>query len=302
MSARTAGSIVSSCPARAALAGNPSDGYGGAVVAVPVDDLTAVASVEPADDFRIVGGLGTALERLLRATAASFAEHTGTAPPAVALSATTTIPRSVGLAGSSALIVATLRALSACCGHAFEPIELAELALRTERTRLGVEAGLQDRLVQAVGRPLAMTFDPVGFDVLDPPADLPLFVAWRASEAQTSDVVHRSLRRRFDAGDEHVRASMAGLAEQGHRAASAVRAGDLNELGAAMSRTFEIRSMMIDIDATTAELVRTSVRAGAVANSAGSGGSIVGLARDDAHVTRVESAFVSIGAEFRALV
>lgn len=300
MSARTAGSIVSSCPARAALAGNPSDGYGGAVVAFPVDGLTAVVSVEPGEDFRLAVS-DPDLDRLLRATVNGFAAHTDTPRPSVTVSATTTIPRSVGLAGSSALIMATLRALAALSGHSFDPIELAQLALRIEQERLGVAAGLQDRLVQAVGRPLAMTFDPVGFDVLDAPGELPLFIAWRPAAARPSDIVHRSLRRRFDAGDEHVRASMAGLASQARRAADAIRSGDRHELGAAMSRTFEIRSMMVDVDTATVELVRTSVRAGAVANSAGSGGSIVGLARDLEHLERVEAAFRSVDAEFLAI-
>ena len=45
----TGRSVVATCTARAALAGNPSDGYGGAVLAVPVPDLFAtVATSESA--------------------------------------------------------------------------------------------------------------------------------------------------------------------------------------------------------------------------------------------------------------
>ncbi len=63
----TGRSIVTTCPARAALAGNPSDGYGGAVVAVPVPDLAAFASTEPADRFSIRAG-DPELDRLARST------------------------------------------------------------------------------------------------------------------------------------------------------------------------------------------------------------------------------------------
>lgn len=289
----TGRSIVSTCPARAALAGNPSDGYGGAVVAVPIPDLAAFASIEPADRFSIRAA-DADLERLLSATARSFADAVGR-PTDVVLSATTTIPRSVGLAGSSALIVCALRVLAATIDHRFEPIELAQLALSVERDRLGIAAGLHDRLVQSVGQLVSMQFDPVAYQRLDPPTDLPLFVAWSESASQTSDTVHRSLRRRYDVGDPHVVTSLRGLAEQADRAAQAITSGDLHRLGEAMNRTFEIRSMMMDVDITTRAMVRIAVRNGAAANSAGSGGSIVGLARDRDHLVELRAAFVGHG-------
>ena len=260
-------SIVTTCPARAALAGNPSDGYGGAVVAIPVPDLAAFASTEPADRFSI-RATDDDLDRLLSATARAFADTVGR-PGDVTLSATTTIPRSVGLAGSSALIICALRALGGTIDHRFEPIELAHLALSVERDRLGLTAGLQDRLVQAV--------------------------AWAKAASQAGDTADRSLRRRYDVGDPHVITSLRGLAEQAERAATSIATGDLERLGHAMNRTFEIRSMMIDVDVTTRAMVRIAVRHGAAANSAGSGGSIVGLARDRDHLAELETAFAGHG-------
>jgi glucuronokinase len=289
----TGRSIVSSCPARAALAGNPSDGYGGAVVAVPIPDLAAFASAEPAERFSVQAA-DADLNRLLGETARGFADAIGRPGP-VTLSATTTIPRSVGLAGSSALIIGALRVLGATIDHRFDPLELAELALAIERERLGVEAGLQDRLVQTVGQLVSMTFDPVGFERLEPPGDIPLFVAWSTSAGETSDTVHRSLRRRFDGGDPHVVASMRGLAEQAATAATAIIHGDHAALADAMNRTFEIRSMMIDVDPATRRLIDLAVDAGAAANSAGSGGSIVGLARDRRHLQDLEALFAEHG-------
>ena len=292
----TSRSIASSCAARAALAGNPSDGYGGAVVALPVPDLVAFASADPADRFSI-RATDPDLRRLLGATVDGFADQVGR-PPDVTLSATTTIPRSVGLAGSSALIISTLRVLGATADHRFEPIELAQLALSIERDRLDVAAGLQDRLVQSVGRMVSMTFDPIDFERLRPAIDLPLFVAWSNAAAETSDTVHRSLRRRFDGGDPHVIASMSGLADQAGMAAAAITSGDLHGLGQAMRRTFEIRSMMIDVDPTTMALIDTALAIGAAANSAGSGGSIVGLVPDRSDLPAAADAFTAAGFEF----
>lgn len=287
------------CPARAALAGNPSDGYGGAVVAVPVPDVAAVASIEESESFGVVAD-DPELQRLLEASAAAFEETVGPMYGGT-LSATTTIPRSVGLAGSSALVIAALRAIAATNGHVWEPLDLARTALDVERHRLGIEAGLQDRLVQAVGSAVAMEFDPVGYERLVSPVELPLFVAWSPAGAASSDTVHRSLRRRFDGGDEHVRASMKGLAEQARAGAAALARGDLARLAAAINRTFEIRALMVDIDPVTIKLAEVGRRCGAAMNTAGSGGSVVGLVPTLRHLGATSDAYTSAGYEFRAL-
>ena len=290
---------MTSCFARAALAGNPSDGYGGAVLAIPVPELAAVASIEETDEFT-VRATDPDLHRLLTATAAEFDARVGPIDGGT-LSAITTIPRSVGLAGSSAIVVSALRALAATNGHDWKTIALAEAALAVERNRLGIEAGLQDRLVQAAGALVAMEFDPVGFRTIERRVELPLFVAWDAAAAESSDTIHRSLRRRFDAGDVHVRTSMAGLAEQARAGAAAIERCDLPGLAQAINRTFEIRALMVDIDPATRRLADVGRRAGAAINTAGSGGSVVGLVPTVDHLDRVEQAYERAGFDYLAV-
>jgi glucuronokinase len=296
----TGRSVVSLCPARAALAGNPSDGYGGAVIALPVRDLEAVASATEAAHFSVRAGDGD-LERLLSATADAYRERTGSLP-AVTLSASTSIPRSVGLAGSSALVIAVLRSLAAWDEQRWDPVELAHLALAVERDRLGIEAGLQDRLVQAVGEPLAMTFDPVTYDVLELPADLPVFVAWTPHAAGSSDTVHRSLRRRFDGGDPDVVAAMLELAAEAARARRAIESADLAALGRAMDRSFDLRASIVEIDSTQRILVDTGRGLGAAVNSAGSGGSVVGLAHRGGDMAALAASYDRNGFGFLEVV
>ena len=291
---------MSSCAARAALAGNPSDGYGGAVVATPIFDLQATASATEAEHFEIRAS-DRSLERLLEATAAAFADVAGDLPP-VRLSASTAIPRSVGLGGSSALVVAALRALGGWAEHRWDLLELAELALSVERDRLGITAGLQDRLVQAVGRLVAMTFDPVGYTVLQPERDPPLFVAWSPDAAEPSDTLHRSVRRRFDGDDPTVANAMVELATQAQRAHRGIETGDLHELGAAMDRTFDIRASLVDVGDPQRQLIETGRLHGAFVNSAGSGGSVVGLVVDDEIWTLLRTDYERIGATFLELV
>ena len=287
---------MTTCFARAALAGNPSDGYGGAVLAVPIPELSAVASIEEADTFT-VRAADPSLHRLLTATAAEFEARVGAIDGGV-LSAITTVPRSVGLAGSSALVISALRALAATNEHRWDPVELAVAALTVERDRLGIEAGLQDRLVQAVGALAAMEFDPVAVRVVTPAIDLPLFVAWDAAAAESSDTVHRSLRRRFDAGDDHVRTSMVGLAVQARAGAAAIEQGDLPRLAAAINRTFELRALMVDIDPSTRRLADIGRRSGAAMNTAGSGGSVVGLVPTETHLAAAADAYAAAGCDF----
>jgi glucuronokinase len=294
--------IVTTCPARAALAGNPSDGYGGAVVAVPVPDLTAIATFDPSPSGRPVARTSDAeLRRLLDATVDAYAEHAGVAP-AVSFAASTSIPRSVGLAGSSALVIAVLRGLGEWEGRAWDPIELATLALSVERDRLGIEAGLQDRLVQAVGRPVAMTFAPIGYDVLELPTSFQLFVAWDPAGAEPSGTVHRSLRRRFDAGDTSVTGAMSELAVQAGRARRAIIDADARLLADAMHRTLGIRLRIVELGERQRRLVEIGRGAGAAINSAGSGGSVVGLARTADHLDELERAYESVGLGFLSLV
>lgn len=296
-----AGSARGTCTARAALAGNPSDGFGGAVLAVPIKSLVAAVTVAEADRWSIAVD-DPAMARLLRAALAGWTErHQLDSFPPLTIDATTEIPRSVGLGGSSALVIATLRALAEWSGTRWEPVTLARIALDIETVRLRITAGLQDRLVQAVGEPVAMSFDPIAYEVVHPPVELPLFVAWTSDAAESSDTVHRSLRDRFDGGETAVVDAMRELAELARGARAAMASGDLEALGATMDRSFDVRASILDVGDRQRTLIATGRDAGAWVNSAGSGGSVVGLVRGTADLPRLQRSYAAVGAEFLGL-
>jgi glucuronokinase len=245
---------VPTAPARAALLGNPSDGYGGAVVAFAFGDFEA--RVELAD--RTGDDLA-----LLRA-AARRADAGG-----AGLRLRTTIPREVGLGGSSAIVIAALRAL----GVDLPPDELARMALAVEVEDLGIAAGLQDRLVQAHGGVLLMDF---GEDAVEPGLLPPLYVAWREDAGAPSGQFHGDLRARFEHGERAVVAAMAELGDVARAGAAALRAGDQAELHRLVDRTFDLRSSFADLDPRHVRMVDLARAAGASANFAGSGGAIAG--------------------------
>ena len=162
--------------ARAALAGNPSDGYGGAVLAVALAGRRAVASAFTCAQ----PGRGIVCEpeaELVRATVARFAAELDPAAAGAAVRWSTDIPRAVGLGGSSAIVIAVLRALGERHAVQLEPAALAALALSIEVDDLGIAAGLQDRVAQAFGGLTFMdfsskpaTYAPVDATVLPPAA------------------------------------------------------------------------------------------------------------------------------------
>src|SRR5947209_17749657 len=126
--------------ARTALAGNPSDGFGGAVLATTFTGYRAEAQAQ--------FGAHAALEppsELVALARGRFAREIEPAAERVALTWSQSIPREVGLGSSSALAIAVLRALDDLLETRLTPAQLASLAHAIEREDLGVPGGRQDQ-------------------------------------------------------------------------------------------------------------------------------------------------------------
>jgi glucuronokinase len=193
----------------------------------------------------------------------------------------TTIPGEVGLAGSSALVVAALRALSQAFEIRLAPDELAAEALAAEVEELGIAAGPQDRVVQAHGGLVMMDFAPRSgapwsVEPLDPELLPPLFVAWRHDAATHSGDYHAELRRRHQAADAGVRRCMAELADLASEARAALVAGDQHAFARCLDGSFDQRRAMGPLEPAHVRMIQLARSRGASANYAGSGGAIVG--------------------------
>ncbi len=298
-------------PARAGLVGNPSDGYGGRVVAVAVDNYAAEVELTPCQGVSITParhdqaewdslpalldhserygyrGGGAIIQAALAAYAA-FLDRSGRPMPDAGfrLAYRTSVPRQVGLAGSSAIALAALRAVADFHRVKIEPILMPSLALAAEK-RLGIVAGLQDRVVQHFGGVVSMDFRvrrmrtehglAYGeYRFLDPSGLPPLYLAWSEAAAAESNQIHAGLRDRFLAKEWVVVSGMkmlSGLAEQ---AEEAVRQGDHRLLASLIDESFNVRSRMVELPPTQAGMVDRARAAGASATFAGSGGAIVG--------------------------
>jgi glucuronokinase len=271
--------VEASAPARAALAGNPSDGYGGRVLAVTLPQLAARARARAADDLTV-----SPHSELVAATVRRFARLHAPGATASAIAWATTNPRGVGLAGSSAIVIATTRALAALHGIVLVERTLAEFALAVEVEELGIAAGLQDRVAQAYGGLTFMDFAGAGhYERLDPRLLPPILVAWRAETAEESHDVHGRLRERFAHGDATVRAGMNELAELAAGARNALLAGDRDALRRCVDGSYDVRARVMNLDPRHVEMIEIARGCGAAANYTGSGGAIVAVCRSDGH-------------------
>ena len=318
---------IGECAARAGVAGNPSDALGGAALAVPVAQLRARVEVRSSDAMTIrpataaepersVSSLVSAVgryghegaERVVTAALVRLVgrlRETGVAlddaPLEIAWS--TEVPRSVGLAGSSALAIATIRALAVRWSVSLAPELVAGLAFEAENVELGVAAGWMDRAVQAHDAPVLVETDrfhdvegrllpaitPVGVG-----EHLELLVAWDPAGAAPSGRLHASLRERAAAGDPEVTAGVARLVDAAHAAAGAFGAGDPAALADAVDESCGARAALGALDAATAALVTIARSTGAAATSAGSGGAVLVVPRA-APPEVIRAAFVAAG-------
>jgi len=290
---RSAGSGRGRAPARAALAGNPSDGYGGAVLAVAVEAFAAEAVVV-ADCSPNTGG-----SALVDATVRRFCREflPGQEPGANRVEWSTTIPRSVGLGGSSAIVLAVLRALSELHDVSLEADALAELALSIEVDDLGIAAGMQDRVAQSYAGVTFMEFgaDPPRYERLQGASLPPLLLAWRADAAGSSGTVHGDLRSRHRRDDPVVLESIAELGSLARRARAAALAGDGAELARCADRSFDARARMLELDPRHVEMIELARRHGAGANYTGSGGAVICVCEGERHRDAVALALAASG-------
>src|SRR5262249_4736853 len=157
-----------------------------------------------------------------------------------------------GLAGSSAIIVATLR----CLMDFYEvpiPLEVQpSLALSVETEELGITAGLQDRVIQVYEGLVFMDFAPekmreqAGFphgayEPLDPTLLPPVYLAYSTDESEPTEVFHNDIRNRFNRGDLAVVKAMERCASLAAQAREAIRCCDHALLARLIDENFEMR-------------------------------------------------------------
>jgi glucuronokinase len=206
------------------------------------------------------------------------------------LSYSTTIPVRIGLSGSSALILATVRALARFYQTSLYELDPAEASwpkriLAGETSLLGIAAGLQDRVAQVYQGCMYMDLaDPENpklerLDVGRLPA---LWLAYSKGQkaGEHSGKVHSTLKKRFAAGDEDVLGSMKALASVAYEGRAALLPkGDVSVLPELARRNWELRLDLVGGPSGIAEenvrLVKCAHTAGFAGKLTGSGGAVL---------------------------
>lgn len=310
--------------ARAGLVGNPSDGYFGKTISFIVRDFCAKVSMYEADQIEILpsirdrstydsirdlvndvkaygyyGGI-----RLMKAAVRRFVDYCdvqGIRLPDrnFSIRYRSTIPRHVGLAGSSALVTAAIR-----CLMEFYEIEipkplLPNLILSVEAQELGIAAGLQDRVIQVYEGCVYMDFDREllesrGYGYYEPldPGLLPnLYIAYRTDFSEGSEVFHNRIRERWLNNDPQVINAMREFAEYAEQVRSLLLAGKGAEIGVWLNKNFDLRRSLYNLNPADMDMVETARSVGASAKFAGSGGAIVGTYEDEEMYHRLQEVF-----------
>jgi glucuronokinase len=308
---------------RAAVIGNPSDGYHGKTIAFvfnnysaevmlyesPELDLTpslrdqsTFSSVEQLCEevvkYGYYGGI-----RLLKAAIRKFRDYcleNGIKMDQrnFTMRYSTNIPNRLGLAGSSAIITGCLRALAQFYGVKIAPAWLANLILAVEREELGIPAGLQDRVAQAFNEPVYMDFDKRYMDahgigryrVIHIPSELSFFVAFRTDLAEGSEILHNHLRDDYEAGLPQVLEAMNEWAALTDQALEALEKRQFDKLPALLNRNFDLRCEVCGncVSSKNRRMIELARSVGAPAKLTGSGGAMVGIYEDEAMFKRLQ--------------
>ena len=287
-------------PGRAGIIGNPSDGYGGAVLSCGIKNK-ATATIEPAKELIITNRFGS---RVLKQLAdfenqGDYFDHFRTVlrylklfDLQVNISVSTSIPEQAGLAGSTAALAAVIKAVLAYTGQKSDHFYLAELTRYLEYNYLGIQCGYQDAYMAVFGginyieftgkehyrelnkEPYAKV-EPLGSFVDELP-----FIVVHSGFKHHSGQFHRPLRRRWLEGDRHIVRAYQEIAELAGEGKKALLAKDWQLMANLMKENYHIQNRLAFSGEQNSYLIRAAESNGALAAKlagAGEGGSIIVL-------------------------
>lgn len=313
---------------RAGLVGNPSDGYHGKTISFLFKNFSAEVmlwetpevEIQPtrrdlshyeslqhlADDVRQFGYYGGL--RLLKATVCKFHDYCQLHGIKLhdrnfSLRYQSNIPRHVGMAGSSAIITACMRALCRFYEVTIPKPLMPNLVLSVENDELGISAGLQDRVIQTYEGMVYMDFDKEymkqhGHGVYEP-MDVallpPIYIAYDTTLSEGSEVFHNNIRERFHKGDPEVVQAMLFWADLAAQVKELLLRGEGRKIAPLLNANFDRRRQIYRLSHRNIAMVEAARSVGASAKFTGSGGAIVGTYENEEMFRRVEDALTPMG-------
>lgn len=315
--------------ARAGLVGNPSDGYYGKTISIILRNFAAKVTLYESPEIEIVPSFQDRMKyatmselvrdvenngyygglRLMKGAVRKFFDyctvnHIELEDRNFSIRYRSSIPRRLGLAGSSALVTATMSCLMEFYDVEIPKQFLPNLILSVETEELGIAAGLQDRVIQVYGGVVFMDFsreimDLQGhgdYETLDTTLLPPIFLAYQEDLGQGSEVIHQTVRERWLEGDHEVIAAMQDFAFYAQEARDLIHVGKGHEIGALLDMNFDRRCTIFKIDSRNMALVNRARSVGAHAKLSGSGGAIIGMYKDESMYESLVETMAELGA------
>ncbi|QGY46183.1 GHMP kinase [Maribellus comscasis] len=299
---------------RAAVIGNPSDGYFGKTIAFVFSNFVAKVQLyqtpqleikpqradkttynnldELVDNINFAGYYGGM--RLIKGIVKVFYEYCKRnniklASKNFTITYNSNIPLRLGLAGSSAILTACLKALCLFYEVYIEPAIFANLVLSVETNELGISAGLQDRVAQAYEKPVFMNFDKKimekegygKYEVLHNVHFPNFYIAFRKNLSEGTETVHNNLKARFDIKEAKVLQAMKRWAQITEEFKAALEKRDKQKMHELINENFDLRRNLIPVSQGNIEMVELARSVGASAKFTGSGGAIIGTYADE---------------------
>jgi len=310
---------------RAAVVGNPSDGYHGKTIAFLFSNFETNVYLEPCDRLEIKSNSASKISfddteslhdyirfhgyedskvlhhKLVAATInfcyKSFDIAGNKIKPSFKITYDSTIPFSVGLAGSSAIVTATIRALLEFNNLALDNAVMANQILAVEREELNIEAGLQDRVAQAFQVPIFMDFDQSimeekgygNYMPINGLENIPFYLAYPTNLYESSDTVHNNLRKRYDSGDLQIKLAMEAFIGLTNSFKAALVIGKMEELDIIINRNYDLRKSIMKIHPAFDLMIRLARNIGVSAKFTGSGGAFMGIYKDEAQLNELKT-------------
>jgi len=310
---------------RAAVIGNPSDGYFGKTIAFLFSnfkatvqlyhspelkiypqalDITSFNSIEElVDNVNMSGYYGGM--RLLKATIKVFYDYCQRQDIKIdnrnfTIRYQSNIPLRLGLAGSSAIITACMKALMSFYGVEIPKAIMANLVLSVETEELGISAGLQDRVAQAFEKPVFMDFNKAtmekhgygNYEVLKADDMKNMYIAFRKNLSEGTEVAHNNLRARYNIGEKVVLDAMQKWAGLTDAYREAMKKDDQQAIHDLINENFDLRRSLIPISQGNIRMVEIARSVGASAKFTGSGGAIIGTYTDETMFEDLEKALI----------
>lgn len=306
--------IVASAPGRCGVLGNPTDGYGGAVIAASLQQRARV-QLEPAGttSLTVCGTTVAVSGRHDLELAGDFCDVARSVvarlPEALerpfVLRADTEVPMRAGLAGSTAILIAILGAVLRWLHRSPSPYHVAELARDIEFEGLRVVCGFQDQYMAAFGGVNYLDFaakdphtrGPRVFATVEPLAphldDLPLLLA-NTGVQRHSGSVHGGLRERWIQGEPAVVEGYRRIVAIAREGKVALLQREWRRVGELMNENHAIQRDLGGSGEANERLIAAALASGAWGAKlagAGKGGTIIALHEDPAYLAgRLEAA------------